>query len=105
MICFGLGADDPKGIFGTTLGVAGIVVTSGTDTLEETAYFLNLTVRSDKPVVVVGSMRNPSTLGYEGAANLLEGFRVAASPDARSWRFVWKRLRSPAAKCSSSRRI
>ena len=39
-------------------------------------------MRSDKPVVVVGSMRNPSTLGYEGAANLLEGFRVAASPEA-----------------------
>jgi L-asparaginase len=63
--------------------IAGLVVTSGTDTLEELAYFLNLTVRSEKPVVVVGSMRNPSTLGYEGAANLLEGFRVAASPDAR----------------------
>ena len=61
-------------------GLAGIVVTSGTDTLEELAYFLDLTVRSDKPVVVVGSMRNPSTLGYEGAANLLEGFRVAADP-------------------------
>jgi L-asparaginase len=68
-------ADDPE--------LAGIVVTSGTDTLEETAYFLNLTVRSDKPVVVVGSMRNPSTLGYEGAANLLEGFRVAAEPRSR----------------------
>jgi L-asparaginase len=63
--------------------LAGVVVTSGTDTLEETAYFLDLTVRTDKPIVVVGSMRNPSTLGYEGAANLLEGFRVAASPDAR----------------------
>lgn len=63
--------------------LAGIVVASGTDTLEETAYFLNLTVRSDKPVVVVGSMRNPSTLGYEGAANLLQGFRVAADPAAR----------------------
>ena len=63
--------------------LAGIVVTSGTDTLEETAYFLNLTVRSDRPVVVVGSMRNPSTLGYEGAANLLEGFRVAAEPASR----------------------
>jgi L-asparaginase len=70
-------------LFATDAGLAGIVVTSGTDTLEETAYFLNLSVRSDKPVVVVGSMRNPSTLGYEGAANLLEGFRVAASPDAR----------------------
>ena len=76
----------PSGInelFATDADLAGLVVTSGTDTLEETAYFLHLTVRSDKPVVVVGSMRNPSTLGYEGAANLLEGFRVAASPDAR----------------------
>ena len=70
-------------IFSTEPGIAGLVVTSGTDTLEELAYFLDLTVRSDKPVVVVGSMRNPSTLGYEGAANLLVGFRVAASPEAR----------------------
>ncbi len=63
--------------------LSGVVVTSGTDTLEETAYFLNLSVRTDKPVVVVGSMRNPSTLGYEGAANLLEAFRVAAEPASR----------------------
>ena len=63
--------------------LSGIVVTSGTDTLEETAYFLHLTVRSDKPVVVVGSMRNPSTLGYEGAANLLDAYRVAADPSSR----------------------
>ena len=63
--------------------VDGIVITHGTDTLEETAYFLDLTVKSDKPVVVVGSMRNPSTLGYEGAANLLEGVRVAAEPASR----------------------
>jgi L-asparaginase len=63
--------------------LAGIVVTSGTDTLEELAYFLNLTVRDERPVVVVGSMRNPSTLGYEGAANLEEGFRVAGDPNAR----------------------
>ena len=70
-------------IFKTEPDIAGLVVTSGTDTLEELAYFLDLAVRSDKPVVVVGSMRNPSTLGYEGAANLLEGFRVAAAPEAR----------------------
>jgi L-asparaginase len=68
-------ADDPD--------LAGVVVTSGTDTLEETAYFLNLTVRSPRPVVVVGSMRNPSTLGYEGGANLLQGIRVAADPASR----------------------
>ena len=70
-------------LFADDAELGGVVVTSGTDTLEETAYFLNLTVRSDKPVVVVGSMRNPSTLGYEGAANLLEGFRVAADPQSR----------------------
>ncbi len=70
-------------IFKTDKELAGIVVTSGTDTLEETAFFLHLTVRDPRPVVVVGSMRNPSTLGYEGAANLLEGVRVAAEPAAR----------------------
>jgi L-asparaginase len=63
--------------------LAGIVVTSGTDTLEELAFFLHLTVKDARPVAVVGSMRNPSTLGYEGAANLLEGFRVAADPASR----------------------
>jgi len=63
--------------------LAGIVDKSGTDTLEELAYFLNLTVRDARPVAVVGSMRNPSTIGYEGAANLLEGFRVAADPASR----------------------
>ena len=70
-------------LFAKDAGLAGIVVTSGTDTLEETAFFLHLTVRDPRPVVVVGSMRNPSTLGYEGAANLLEGVRVAAEPTAR----------------------
>ena len=63
--------------------LAGIVVTSGTDTLEELAYFLNLTIRDPRPVVVVGSMRNPSTLGFEGGANLEQGFRVAGDPVAR----------------------
>jgi L-asparaginase len=72
-----------NGLYKEDAELAGIVVTSGTDTLEELAYFLNLTVLSDRPVVVVGSMRNPSTLGYEGAANLLEGFRVAAAPAAK----------------------
>jgi L-asparaginase len=63
--------------------LAGIVVTSGTDTLEELAYFLHLTVRDERPVVVVGSMRNPSTLGYEGAANLEDAFLTAAHPQSR----------------------
>jgi len=63
--------------------LAGIVVTSGTDTLEELAYFLHLTVVDARPVVVVGSMRNPSQVGYEGVANLDDGFRVAAEPAAK----------------------
>ena len=71
-------------LYATEKDIAGVVVTSGTDTLEETAFFLHLTVRDPRPVVVVGSMRNPSTLGYEGAANLLEGVRVAADPAARN---------------------
>lgn len=71
-------------LFAREADLSGIVVTSGTDTLEETAYFLNLTVRDPRPVVLVGSMRNPSTLGYEGAANLLQGFRVAADAASRN---------------------
>jgi L-asparaginase len=70
-------------LFASDKELAGIVVTSGTDTLEETAFFLHLTVHHSRPVVVVGSMRNPSTLGYEGAANLLEGVRVAADAGSR----------------------
>ena len=69
--------------FRTDADLSGVVVTSGTDTLEELAYFLHLTVRDERPVAVVGSMRNPSTLGYEGAANLEDGFRVAADPASR----------------------
>lgn len=46
--------------------VDGIVVTHGTDTLEETAYFLNLTVKSDKPVVIVGSMRPSTAISADG---------------------------------------
>jgi len=71
-------------VFATDKELAGVVVTSGTDTLEETAFFLHLTVRDPRPVVIVGSMRNPSTVGYEGAANLLEGVRVAADPASRN---------------------
>ena len=70
-------------IFSSDRDLAGVVVTSGTDTLEELAYFLHLTIKDERPVVIVGSMRNPSTVGYEGAANLLEGIRVAADPASR----------------------
>jgi L-asparaginase len=63
---------------------AGIVVTSGTDTLEELAYFLHLTVRTERPVVIVGAMRRPGVTGYEGQANLLDAVRVAADPQSRN---------------------
>jgi L-asparaginase len=63
--------------------IAGIVVTHGTATLEETAYFLNLAVRVPVPVVVVGAMRPSSALGADGGNNLLNGARVAGSPQAR----------------------
>ena len=60
--------------------VDGIVVTHGTDTLEETAYFLTLTVRTTKPIVVVGSMRPGTALSADGALNLYDAVATAASP-------------------------
>jgi glutamin-(asparagin-)ase len=60
--------------------VDGIVITHGTDTIEETAYFLNLTLKSDKPVVVVGSMRPGTALGADGALNLYDAVLVASNP-------------------------
>jgi L-asparaginase len=62
---------------------AGAVVTHGTVTLEETAYFLNLVVHSDKPVVVVGAMRPFTSISRDGPFNLYNAIRVAADPDAR----------------------
>jgi len=64
-------------------GVLGIVVTHGTDTMEETAYLLDLTVDTEKPIVVTGAMRTASDEGYEGMANLSSAIRVAASLTAR----------------------
>lgn len=68
-------SDDPD--------LAGIVVTHGTDSMEETGYFLNLTVRDDRPVVVVGSMRPATAVSADGPANLLDAVRVAADPGSR----------------------
>jgi glutamin-(asparagin-)ase len=63
--------------------VDGIVITHGTDTVEETAYFLTLTVRTDKPIVMVASMRPGTALSADGALNLFDAVSVAGSKDAR----------------------
>ena len=63
--------------------VDGIVLTHGTATLEETAYFLHLTVKSPKPVVVTGAMRPASSVGTDADLNLYNAVQVAASPQAR----------------------
>lgn len=66
-----------------TPAVAGFVVTSGTNTLEETSYFLNLTVRSEKPVVLVGAMRPATAISADGPLNLLNAVKTAIAPESR----------------------
>jgi L-asparaginase len=63
--------------------VEGVVVTHGTDTLEETAYLVGRSVPADKPVVFTGAMRPASDIGWDGPSNLLDATRVAASPESR----------------------
>ena len=63
--------------------VDGIVITHGTDTMEETAYFLNLVVKSDKPVVLVGAMRPSTALSADGPLNLYNAVVVASSPESK----------------------
>jgi L-asparaginase len=63
--------------------VDGIVVTHGTDTMEETAFFLNLVVKSDKPVVMVGSMRPSTAVSADGPLNLYNAVGVAVDPEAK----------------------
>lgn len=63
--------------------IRGVVVTHGTATLEETAYFLNLTLKTDRTVVLVGAQRPASGLSTDALLNLVNGARVAAAPEAR----------------------
>jgi L-asparaginase len=62
--------------------LSGVVVTHGTATLEETAYFLHLTVKSPKPVIITGAMRPPTAVSSDADLNLLDAIRIAACPEA-----------------------
>ena len=64
-------------------GVDGVVVTHGTDTIEETAYLLDRSLPPERPVVITGAMRNSSELSWDGPANLMSAMEVVASPEAR----------------------
>jgi len=63
--------------------VAGVAITHGTDTMEETSYFLNLVVKSDKPVVLTGSMRPSTAMSADGPLNIYNAVAIAADPTAR----------------------
>ena len=70
-------------LFAEDPNLAGIVITHGTSTIEETAYFLNLTVRHERPVVLVGAQRPATALSADGPLNLVNAVRTAASEDSR----------------------
>lgn len=65
-------------------GYDGVLITHGTDTMEETAYFLSLTVHSDKPVVLVGAMRSATAISADGPANLYNGIAAIATPESKN---------------------
>lgn len=65
-------------------GIDGVVITHGTDTMEETAYFLNLTIKSDKPVVLVGAMRPSTAISADGLKNLYNAVALVANKEAKN---------------------
>jgi L-asparaginase len=65
--------------------VDGVVITHGTDTLEESAYLTARTIASEKPIVFTGAMRTASDLGWDGPSNLIDAVRVAASKESRGY--------------------
>lgn len=65
-------------------GIDGVVITHGTDTMEETAYFLNLTIKSDKPVVLVGAMRPSTVISADGPKNLYNAVALVANKEAKN---------------------
>ncbi|EIK4754707.1 TPA: type II asparaginase, partial [Campylobacter jejuni] len=65
-------------------GIDGVVITHGTDTMEETAYFLNLTIKSDKPVVLVGAMRPSTAISADGPKNLYNAVALVANKEAKN---------------------
>jgi L-asparaginase len=76
-------ADRINAIYEQDANVSGIVITHGTNTIEETAYFLNLTVKHDRPVVLVGAQRPATALSADGPLNLVNGIRAAAARESR----------------------
>lgn len=65
-------------------GIDGVVITHGTDTMEETAYFLNLTIKSDKPVVLVGAMRPSTAISADGPKNLYNAVALVVNKEAKN---------------------
>ncbi|MCZ7602684.1 MAG: asparaginase [Melioribacteraceae bacterium] len=62
--------------------IDGVIITHGTDTLEETAYLLDLTIKTDKPIVVIGAMKTSSEADWDGPKNLLDAMRIINSPNS-----------------------